>query len=255
MSLKKNLSQTRLRTLCLGTLCFIPFLETRAAADIKNTASYNSFLSRPLIGQTTRERSEVTHSPGLSLHGSLLIFFVLGSKIAKDVANVICHDNGAPWFPVPSEVLVMAHREPGEPVNAHRDMCKSITTTEIVIPMSCPPDGGSMALVSNMKDGLFLHQTELSPDPEHWGWVSPSQDSEGLAAKSLTTTHMVHCTVSWFIQLQNPPPFPLKLQGFTSATVKRNQTFPSCANGHFCEYQWIICTTHLWRREIPSDQS
>ena len=107
------------------------------------------------------------NSPCLSLHGNLLVFFVIGSEVAKNVANLIYHDNVALRIPVSSEVLVVAHSEPEEPVNAHREKCKFITMTELAISMSGPPDGGSMALASSVSDGLFVHLAELSPDPEH----------------------------------------------------------------------------------------
>lgn len=141
--------------------------------------------------------------------------------VAKVVANPIYQDNTTLRSPVPSEVLVIVHNGERSPW-VHGNECRFITTTELA--MSCPPDGGAMALASSVRDGSFLHLAELSPDPEHWGWASSSQNSEGLATKSHTTTHTVHCTISLFIQLQNPPPFPPKLRSFTSATFKRNET-------------------------------
>ena len=103
----------------------------------------------------------------LSLHGNLLVFFVTGSEIAKDVANLIYHDNATLGILVSSEVLAMAHSWPEKPVSSHREKCKSITTTELAISMSGPPDGGSMAPASRVSDGSFIHLAELSPDPEH----------------------------------------------------------------------------------------
>ena len=60
----------------------------------------------------------------------------------------------------------MAHSEPEEPVNAHREKCKSIPMTELAISMSGPLIG-SMAPASSVSDGFFVHLAELSPDPEH----------------------------------------------------------------------------------------
>ena len=158
---KKNSSQARLRIPCLSSLFYL------ILGNIKNTASYNSFLSLLLIAQTKPVRNWVTHSQGLNLHGNVLF---LRLRIQGSC--------GCCWPHV-----LWQHRplNPGRPqmtrhcsqwersLWAHRDGYRSITTTEPAV--SRPPVGGSMALTSSVKDGSSLHLTELSPDPEHWGWV------------------------------------------------------------------------------------